>query len=284
MSLVKKTVLLIMTMLSAFLALSENTPDATFGDADDIHLNPTTAAEYDRRGVALALQGRHSDAIADYTKAIELDPKFVTAYSHRGISLKEKHQYNEAVADYTKALEIDRNYRKAYHNRGVVFEELGKKDAAKADYAKYNSLAPNVEAKADDARYSMPAPNGGTQASALDHKQAGPDILQQILAGGFGIVLVITLVSGVLAYCGLRQSCPKCKRTWVAKVEKQITTGRHEHVETVPVETVHTNRRGETIGRSTRTEQRRYFLVHFDEHRFCKYCNHSWVVAKARRD
>jgi len=100
------------------------------------------ALENYNRGCALFGEGKHDEAIAEYTKAIELDPNYAHAYNNRGVAYKNKGQYELAIADYNRAIELDPNYAHAYYNRGVAYKNREQYELAIADYSKAIELDP----------------------------------------------------------------------------------------------------------------------------------------------
>ena len=103
---------------------------------------PTTAVDYNNRGVDRQNAGDLDGAIADYTKAIEIDPRYRDAYNNRGTSRATKGDLDGAIADYTKGLEIDPHSAMAYYGRGVVRQAKGDLDGAIADYNRAVEIDP----------------------------------------------------------------------------------------------------------------------------------------------
>ena len=66
----------------------------------------TDAQEYYRQASELDKQGKHQEAIAEYTKAIELDPDYALAYVFRGNALALVGQPQQGIEDIQKGAEI----------------------------------------------------------------------------------------------------------------------------------------------------------------------------------
>ncbi|MBA2430911.1 MAG: tetratricopeptide repeat protein, partial [Chthoniobacterales bacterium] len=58
------------------------------------------------RGVQLAQQGAHEEAIAAFTKAIEANPKDARFYNDRGGVYLTIRRFKEAAEDFTKSIEL----------------------------------------------------------------------------------------------------------------------------------------------------------------------------------
>jgi tetratricopeptide (TPR) repeat protein len=65
-------------------------------------------------GSALGLQGRHQEAIAQYTEALRINPNYAEAHYNLGNALDHLGKYQEAIAQYTEALRINPNYAEAH--------------------------------------------------------------------------------------------------------------------------------------------------------------------------
>jgi tetratricopeptide (TPR) repeat protein len=86
-----------------------------------IEINPDYADSYNKRGLVYYGQTKYEQAIKDYDLAIRINPKYTDAYNNRGIIYFEMEKYDLAISDYSKAIELDPKYAKAYHNRGLIY-------------------------------------------------------------------------------------------------------------------------------------------------------------------
>ncbi len=109
---------------------------------DVIENSPNNARAWFNKGVALALTGRHREAIKFHNKAIELKPEYCEAWYNKGVALALTGGKEEAVTCYDKALEIRPEYCDAWYNKGVIIAQAGKHDEAIACYDKVLKIRP----------------------------------------------------------------------------------------------------------------------------------------------
>jgi tetratricopeptide (TPR) repeat protein len=72
-------------------------------------MNQSDAKKHFYRGVELQKDGRHDEAIEEYTKAIEIYPNYAFAYRNRGHAYKEQGGKVEAIADYEMFIALSDN-------------------------------------------------------------------------------------------------------------------------------------------------------------------------------
>ena len=118
-----------------------------------IAIKPKYNKPYSNRGLVLFHLGRHSQAIADYTKAIETLPEDATvAYNNRGYSYWLLGQSSQALEDYNKAIALSPSYQPAYLNRATVYKSLGDYQKAMADLNKVLRIDPHNGAAQNNIR------------------------------------------------------------------------------------------------------------------------------------
>ena len=100
-----------------------------------------TAEQHNTRGIALAEEGEHEHAIAEFSKAIEVDPKLAKAHYNRGLTYFEKGEFDKAIADFNEAIEVDPKFAKAYYNRGTLHAARGEVAKAVSDLEKFIELS-----------------------------------------------------------------------------------------------------------------------------------------------
>ncbi len=108
---------------------------AEYTRAIELGYKPLEHAYYNR-GVAYEKKQEYDRAIADYDQAIRLDATDALAYYNRGNAYSDKQEYDRAIADYDQAIRLDATYARAYYNRGLVYKNLGRRDEAIADFKK----------------------------------------------------------------------------------------------------------------------------------------------------
>ncbi len=119
----------------------EETRQALEGD-------PTSARNYNDRGVALRMKGDQRQAIEHFSKAISLDPHYAEAYRNRSYSYasSEVGFFEPALADLQKAIELKPDDSELYFDRAVLFYQMKNADAAWEDVRKIQSMGYEVPA------------------------------------------------------------------------------------------------------------------------------------------
>ena len=83
-------------------------------------------------GIALALQGRLDDALAQFEKAIALEPKFGAAWSNMGNLYKLQGRLAQAREAYGKAIALQPDLADAHFGLALVMEAEGDLEASEA--------------------------------------------------------------------------------------------------------------------------------------------------------
>jgi tetratricopeptide (TPR) repeat protein len=100
-----------------------------------IHPGVVAAAYYSRGNVYLQ-QGRHDEALADFSQALTIAPGHVLARNQRGNLHMRKGDIEQAVADFSQAVERRSDFSEGWYNRGNAYMAKGDFDRAVADYTK----------------------------------------------------------------------------------------------------------------------------------------------------
>ena len=95
-----------------------------------IRRNPTSADDYNNRGLIYFQSGELEKAIADYNRALQLNPELDNAYNNRANYYASLGQVAEALTDYEKALDLNPGNIRSWINQGITFRELGLYDLA----------------------------------------------------------------------------------------------------------------------------------------------------------
>ena len=98
---------------------------------------------YANRCVAFWLKGAYARASVDCDQAIQHGGKFAVAYLIRGIALAENGDHRAAIADYTRSLDVMAT-GSAYYNRGTAYLALNDYAAGLADFDKAIAADPRV--------------------------------------------------------------------------------------------------------------------------------------------
>jgi len=77
-------------------------------------------------GVALASQGRTSEAIAEYEEALGIDPQNAMVRSNLGAALAKQERIDEAIEQCQKALVVQPGYAEAHNNLGIALAKRGR--------------------------------------------------------------------------------------------------------------------------------------------------------------
>ncbi|MFE6365869.1 tetratricopeptide repeat protein [Streptomyces sp. NPDC057806] len=104
---------------------------------------PGRALAHALRGRCHRLDGRHEQAVQDYTTALSLAPDLARAYAGRGITRNQMHHYEAALADYDQAVRIDPDNPLYLVNRGATRINLRRYDDAIVDFDQALDLDPS---------------------------------------------------------------------------------------------------------------------------------------------
>jgi clan AA aspartic protease (TIGR02281 family) len=102
-----------------------------------------SASQLSQRGLALAGQGDHENAIQKFSQAIGLTSDNAQLFNNRAISFVQTGNLENAITDYGRAIELAPDYAEAHFGRGLVHSFAGEYTQALSDYAKAISLKPN---------------------------------------------------------------------------------------------------------------------------------------------
>ncbi|MCA9016518.1 MAG: tetratricopeptide repeat protein [Planctomycetaceae bacterium] len=103
--------------------------DFTEQDAEQV-INQ--ANEHYQQAYALGTEGKHQEAIAEYTKAIEYFPLFYEAIDNRAFSYMDLGDYESALNDFESSLQVEPNGDAAFFSKGECLMKLGKLKEAEA--------------------------------------------------------------------------------------------------------------------------------------------------------
>lgn len=131
-------ILLIMTGLLSFWTIQRN---AVW--RDEIRLWQDSAAKSPHKvrpaynlGIALAEQGRTSEAITQFKKALAINPELASVHTNLGIALFDSGDFDGAISHYKQALAIAPGFYFAHLNLGQTYAAVGKNAQAAVHYKK----------------------------------------------------------------------------------------------------------------------------------------------------
>lgn len=121
--------------------------EASYREA--LRLNPSYVTARTWYALALAHQGRISEALAQMNIAIESDPLSFTINTQFGVVQYLGREYEDAATHFIKALDINPHYEAAHFMLGLVREQQGRHDDAEAELGKSQAISrgePHAEA------------------------------------------------------------------------------------------------------------------------------------------
>ena len=86
------------------------------------------------KGIALAHQGKHQEAIEQYDECLTRNSQLGAAYSRRGDAYLDMQKHTEAIEDYLEALTFNPLNGATYHNLGVAHAAKGDHQSAIEHY------------------------------------------------------------------------------------------------------------------------------------------------------
>jgi TolB-like protein/Flp pilus assembly protein TadD/predicted Ser/Thr protein kinase len=106
-----------------------------------IELNPNYAGSHQGYGIALALTGRLSEAMAEEKRALQLDPLSVLINGSVALSLYEARQYDQAIEQERKTLDLDANYLIARIGLGLAYVQKSMHQESIAELEKAGAVS-----------------------------------------------------------------------------------------------------------------------------------------------
>lgn len=111
--------------------------------ADVVAQRPTHVRAWNYYGVALAVEGRHDDAIRAYEKALAIKPDSDDVHINMGKSLAKAGRYADAITHYRSAMAASGDDAMLHHSLAIALEKTGQLDAALTEYAETLRLDPS---------------------------------------------------------------------------------------------------------------------------------------------
>ena len=106
-----------------------------------IELNPNYAGSHQGYGVALALTGRLSEAMAEEKRALQLDPLSVLINGSVAVIHYEAREYDQAIEQERKTLDLDPNYLIAHIGLGLAYVQKSMHQESIAELEKAGAVS-----------------------------------------------------------------------------------------------------------------------------------------------
>lgn len=138
--------------------------------SESLRLNPSEFG-FIHRGLAYADQNNLDAAIADFSDAIRINPRNDNSFTARGLAHVRKGNFDAAITDYNDALRLNPSSGEAFYGRGFARARAGQLDAGIADFDQAIRLNP----RHDDALYrrgNAHADKGNFRAALADYDEA----------------------------------------------------------------------------------------------------------------
>jgi tetratricopeptide (TPR) repeat protein len=124
--------------------ISKKDPDNALNDLNHaIDQMQHIPALFFARGTLLMEQGKHQEAIADFTMVLAKKPDHTEALINRGNAYRSLKRYQESLADYNTILSKRNQMVKALNNRGLTYLDLGSLEEAEQDFTNALSIKPD---------------------------------------------------------------------------------------------------------------------------------------------
>jgi tetratricopeptide (TPR) repeat protein len=133
------------------LAANGKTSDAIDAYTKSLAMNNDSSQTHNNLGSLLAEAGRLDDAMAQISKAIELDPDNGAAHINLGHLLEVRGQRSQAIEQLTLGIQIAPRNAEGHNIYGVILAREGKLEEAIAELEKGAALAP----KSAECRFNL---------------------------------------------------------------------------------------------------------------------------------
>jgi len=99
-----------------------------------VDARPTSAADWHRRGIEYADEGKLDQAITAFRRALRIDDSLAEIHNDLGTALFEKRWYAEAEGSFRRAIELKPDHGVAYANLGAVLRAQGRLQEGRREY------------------------------------------------------------------------------------------------------------------------------------------------------
>ena len=106
-------------------------------------LDPQSWAAQNALGVALAQQGKLTEAIEHFRQALRIGPDYARVHNNWGEALRNQDKPSEAIDHFREALRIRSDYPEAHNNWGAALAQQGKTAEAIEHYRQALRISPD---------------------------------------------------------------------------------------------------------------------------------------------
>lgn len=108
-----------------------------------IHLDPSDATAYTKKGETLYKVQRYEEALTALDQAIHLDPTSAFAYAYKGKTLNELQRYEEALSAYEQVIRLNSTTAYVFDCKGEILFRLQRDEEALTAFDQAIRLDPN---------------------------------------------------------------------------------------------------------------------------------------------
>jgi tetratricopeptide (TPR) repeat protein len=124
--------------------LNENRVTEAIGFARHAVEVAPSAETYRNLGIALAQDGKTTEAIEEFNRALQLKPGMADTHFYLGIALARLNRVPEAIIEWKQTLRIDPDHAEAHANLGVALEGASKLEEAVGHYEQALRIRPDL--------------------------------------------------------------------------------------------------------------------------------------------
>jgi tetratricopeptide (TPR) repeat protein len=213
------------------LAANGKTSDAIDAYAKSLAMNNDSSQTHNNLGSLLAEAGRLDDAMAQISKAIELDPDNGAAHINLGHLLEVRGQRAQAIEQLTLGIQIAPRNAEGHNIYGVILAREGKMDEAIAELEKGATLAPNSA----ECRFNL----GRAYAASSRFRDALPQFEAAAKLTSYREAAILQMLAAMYFETGNSQKAVATAQQALDLAEKQQNTdlvetlranlGRYQH-------------------------------------------------------
>ncbi len=129
--------------LGSALALKGRTTEAITQYSEALRIKPKYAEAHNNLGVALEVQGNNVEAVEHFSEALRIKPDYAEAYNNLGGAMLRQGKIEEAMRFFLAGLRKNPNYAEAYNNLGVAWLRKGRVETSIIFFRKALQIMPD---------------------------------------------------------------------------------------------------------------------------------------------